>query len=160
MKIECRSTGVAAIDRRVDLQEIVVRALIDVAPECGDDPIGHRAAETEWVADCDHPIPDLGVIAVSPSHARKLSVAIDFGEGDVGPFVAADHLGRVPADVLKDDRHFVSVGDDMVVGYYVASGVDDEPGAERHDLFRGIAGSEQLFEKALEELIERRAVWL
>lgn len=61
---------------------------------------------------------------------------------------------------LKDDRHFVSVGDDMVVGYYVASGVDDEPGAERHDLFRGIAGSEQLFEKALEELIERRAARL
>jgi hypothetical protein len=39
----------------------------------------------------------------------------------------------------------------------VASEVDDEPGAKRHDFFRGIAGLERLFEKALEELIERRA---
>jgi hypothetical protein len=45
--------------RCVDLQEIVVGALIEVAPEGGDDPGGHRAAESERVADCDPPTPTL-----------------------------------------------------------------------------------------------------
>ncbi len=157
VKVEGRSAGVAAVDRRIDLQEIVVRSLIDVAPEGGDDPGGHRAAKTERIADRDHPIADLGVIAVSPSHVRKLLVAVDLEEADIGLLIAADHLGRVPAVVLKDHRYLVGVGDDMVVGYNVAGGVDDETGAERHDFFRGIAGLERLFEKALEELIERRA---
>jgi hypothetical protein len=84
-------------------------------------------------------------------------VAIDLEEGDVGLLVAADHLGGVPAIILEDYRHLIGVGDDMVVGYNIAGGVDNEPGAERHDFFRRIAGLERLFEKVLKELIERRA---
>ena len=157
VKIEGRSAGVAAVDRSVDLQEIVVKALVDVTPECGDDPGGHRTAEPERIAHRDYPIPDLGVIAVSPCHVGKLLVGIDLEKGDVGLLVAADHFGRVPAVILKEYRHLVGVGDDMVVGYNVTGGVDDEPGAQRHDFFRGIAELERLFEKTLEELIERRA---
>jgi hypothetical protein len=136
VKIECRSAGVAAVDRRVDLQEIVLRALIDFAPECGDDPGGHEPPRPNGVADCDYPIPDPGVIPVSPSFRSLLILKRE---------MSVYCRGRSP----KDDRHFVSVGDDMVVGYYVASGVDDEPGAERHDFFRGIAGSNGCSKKRL-----------
>src|SRR3984893_13173236 len=107
VKIEGRSAGVAAVDRSVDLQEIVVKALVDVTPECGDDPGGHRAAEPERIAHRDYPIPDLGVIAVFPCHVGKLLVGIDLEKGDVGLLVAADHFGSVAAVILKEDRHLV-----------------------------------------------------
>ena len=93
-------------------------------------------------------IPDLGVIAGSPSHVGKLLVAIDLEEGDVGLLVAADHLGHVLAILLKDYRHLVGVGDAMVVGYNIAGRVDNESGAERHDFCRRIAELERLFEKS------------
>jgi hypothetical protein len=35
------------------------------------------------------------------------------------------------------------------VCYDVARGIDDEPGAERHHFYRGIAKSERLFEEPL-----------
>ena len=56
------------------------------------------------------------------STVGKLLVGVDLDQGDVRLLVTADQLGRVPAVVLKDERHLVGVGDDMVVGYNVAGG--------------------------------------
>jgi hypothetical protein len=42
----------------------------------------------------------------------------------------------------------------MVVGDNVTAGIDDEPGAERQSLFRGVPELERLFEKAMRELVE------
>jgi len=96
-------------------QEIVGRALFDVAPERGDDPGGSRAAEPERVADRDHPVAYLGAIALPPCHAGKIFVGIDLEESDVGLLVAADHLRGVPAVVLKDYRHLVGIGDEKAL---------------------------------------------
>ena len=106
------------------------------------------------IADGDYPIPYLGVIAVPPSHIGKRLAAIDLEEGDVGLLVAADHLRRVPAVFLKDYRHLVGVGDDMVVGCNVAGGVDDEPGAERVDAARAAVAVLRITLAALPEMIE------
>ena len=70
------------------------------------------AAALEMFEGAANPIPTVG----------KLLVGVDLDRGDVGLLVTADHLGRVPAVVLKDERHLGGVGDDVVVGYNVAGG--------------------------------------
>ena len=58
VEVEHRPAGVAAVDRRVGLQEVVVGPGVDVAVAGGDDAGRHRAAEAERVADGDHPVAD------------------------------------------------------------------------------------------------------
>jgi hypothetical protein len=98
------------------------------------------------------------IIAVSPCHIGAPLVRIDLKEGDVGFFVSADHPGRVPAVVLKDRGNLVGIGDDMVVCHDIfgtvisgRSGINPEPGAMTFSAGLG------LFEKVIEELVERRA---
>src|SRR5271170_6996615 len=59
VKVEGRPAGIAAVDRRVDLQEIVELAGMDVAAARRDDPGGDAAAEAKRIADGDHPVADL-----------------------------------------------------------------------------------------------------
>ena len=56
--VEGRAARVAAVDRRVDLQEVVIGARADVAAARRDDAGGHGAAEAERIADRDHPVAD------------------------------------------------------------------------------------------------------
>ena len=56
LRVEQRAAGVARIDGGVGLDEVVVRALVDVPPERADDAGGHRVLEAEGVADRDHPL--------------------------------------------------------------------------------------------------------
>ena len=56
--VEGRAARIAAIDRRVDLQEIVIGAGADVAAARRDDAGRDRAAEAEGIADGDHPVAD------------------------------------------------------------------------------------------------------
>ena len=62
--VEQRAAGVAAIDGRVDLQEVVVRARVDVSPARGNDAGGDGAPESERAADRDDPVANLGAVAV------------------------------------------------------------------------------------------------
>ena len=55
VEVEQRSAGIAAIDRRISLNVVVVGTGIDVAVARLDDARGHRAAEAERIADGDHP---------------------------------------------------------------------------------------------------------
>src|SRR2546427_11106371 len=59
--VEGRATGVARVNGRVDLDEIVVRTAADVAAAGRDDAGGHGAAETERITDREHPIADPGL---------------------------------------------------------------------------------------------------
>ena len=58
LRVEGRAARIAAVDRRVDLQEVVIGTGADVAAARRDDAGGHRAAEAEGIADRDHPIAD------------------------------------------------------------------------------------------------------
>ena len=57
-QVEGRAAGIAAIDRRVDLDEVVIIARADVAADRGDDARGHRIGKAEGIADRDHPVAD------------------------------------------------------------------------------------------------------
>src|SRR6185437_13814317 len=54
--IEQRAAGIAAIDRRVGLDEIVIGTGVDIAIAGRHDARGHGAAQTERIADGDYPI--------------------------------------------------------------------------------------------------------
>ena len=56
--VEQRPAGIAAVNRGIGLDVVVVRAGIDVAVESRDDARRHRAAEAERVADRQHPFAD------------------------------------------------------------------------------------------------------
>src|SRR6185437_7088731 len=63
--VEQRATGIAAIDRRVGLDEIVVGTGVDVAIARRHDARRHGRAEAERIADGDHPIADARVIGIA-----------------------------------------------------------------------------------------------
>jgi hypothetical protein len=52
--------------------------------------------------------------------------ALIFIKGEVGPLIAPDDLGGMSALVLEDDRDLLGVGDNMVVGDNVTTGIDDK----------------------------------
>jgi hypothetical protein len=58
VNVEGRTTGVAVVHRRVDLDEVVIRTGADVASASRDDAGRHRSAEAERVADSNHPVAD------------------------------------------------------------------------------------------------------
>ena len=64
VEVEGRTAGIAAVHRRVDLDEVVIGAGADVAAAGRDDAGGHRAAEAERIADGNDPVADadLGVV--------------------------------------------------------------------------------------------------
>ena len=66
VEVEGRAAGVAAVDRRVDLHEVVIGAGADVAAEGRDDAGRDRAAEAEGIADRDDPVADAaGAVAAN-----------------------------------------------------------------------------------------------
>jgi hypothetical protein len=152
LHVEGRTAGITFIDRRIDLDEIVERSRADVAPAGRNDAGSHRAAESEGIADREHPITDprLG--------ARELDVgeiiaAVDLDQRHVGLRIGADHLGRIGLAVVGRDLEVAAVFDHVIVGHGVTVGRDEKARAQR--------GSESVLLRVLirisEELVERRA---
>ena len=139
--VERRTARIAAIDRRVDLQEIVVGTGLDIAPARGNNSRCDRPAEAEGISDRHDPVADLSRVAVAPGEIGKLAVAFDFEQGDVGQGVAADKLGGMSAIVLKNDGDRPRLLDDVIVGDDIAGRVDDEAGAKGDALGAARLGS-------------------
>ncbi len=55
-RVEQRSAGVSGIDGRISLDGVFNRRTVAAADGANrtDNPLGHGAAEAEWVADCIH----------------------------------------------------------------------------------------------------------
>src|SRR6202051_3878636 len=56
--VESRTAGIALVDRRVDLDVVVIGPRADIAAAGGDDAGRHGAAEAEGIADTDQPVAD------------------------------------------------------------------------------------------------------
>ena len=104
VEVEGRAAGIAAVHRRVDLDEVVVGAGADVAAAGRDDAGRDRAAEAERIADRDHPVADARLRPSAKLTNGKLPAAFDLEQREVG-------LGSVPIDlgvelraVVHDDR--------------------------------------------------------
>src|SRR6185437_12963921 len=66
--VEQRPARIAAIDRGIGLNEIVVGAGIDVAVPRRNDAYRHRTAEAERVANRHHPVADAHLVGIAEIH--------------------------------------------------------------------------------------------
>src|SRR5262249_60770648 len=73
--IESGTTGIAAIHRRVDLDEVIIGAGADVTPARRHDASSHGATEPERVADREHPVTDARRL-VGEAHMREVVATI------------------------------------------------------------------------------------
>ncbi len=148
LHVEHRTAGVAGVDRRVDLQEIVERARADIAPARRDDAGGDRAAEAERVAGAHHPVAHLDRAAVAPADIGQRGRRGHLDQRHVGQIVHADHLGRQVGAVGQADHDLVGAADHVIVRDDIAGRVDDEAGAGA--LHALLARLESLTEQLLE----------
>src|SRR5262245_28777470 len=82
IKIEGRTARIAAVHRCIDLQ-VVIRTRANVPVVGRDDSASHRAAETEGIADREHPVANAGVL-VGELHVGELLGSLDLEERHVG----------------------------------------------------------------------------
>ena len=136
--VEGRATRIAAIDRRVDLQEIVERSGMDVAAPGRDDAGRHRAAEAKRIACRDDPIADAHLIAVAELHGGKRMARLDLDHREIGTLIVSNQrkLGRQDGAVLQGHFDVGTILDHVIIGHDDARRIDDETGAERRQLLR------------------------
>ena len=120
IEVDQRTAGVAAVDRRVGLDEVLVAALGEsTAPaQRAHDARGHRLAQIERIADGDHEIADREFVGVAERQRFEV-VGVDLQQRDVGLRVAADQFGLELAPVLQLDDDLLGIVDDVVVGHHV-----------------------------------------
>src|SRR5690606_687597 len=155
-EVERRPAGVAAVDRRVELDEVIVRSGTDIATTGRHDAGGDAAAEAEWVADRYHPVADTRRLFGEPD-IRQLVVGIDLQQCKVGLWIGADDLGRVFTTIDERNLDLLTVVDDVVVGHDVAVLGDHETRPLRHllSLTRGAEpGTVRLVAELFEEVVE------
>ncbi len=158
-EVEHRAAGIAAVDRCVGLQEIVIGSGMDIARRGRDDPGSDRAAEAKRVADRQHPIADPGLGRIAPARRRQRRLGIDFQQRQIADLIAPDDVGLQARIIREGDGDLLGVGDHMVVGDDQSRRIDDEARAERGrraDPVRA-ARSAVVAEKVVEKLIERRS---
>jgi hypothetical protein len=149
--IEGGTAGVARIDRRVELQEVVEGSGADVASARRDDAGGDRAAEAERVAGGQDPVADLDLVGIAPGDIGQWPGGLHLDHRDVGQLVGADDgRGQLSAVVERDDDA-AGMTDHVVVRHDDPGGIDDEAGAGTFQLLLALA------EAVAELLLERRA---
>ena len=133
--VEGRTAGITLVDRRIDLDVVVVGAGADVAAARRDDAGGDGAAQAERIADRDHPVADARLV-LGELHIGEGLVGVDLDEGKIGLRIGADHLGLVGRAVVGLDLHGLGVIDDVVIGHRVA--------VRRNEEARAFAGDDLL----------------
>ena len=110
-QIEGRSARIAAVDRRVDLDEVGIGLLVaaEIAPDGRHDARGHRIGKTVGIADRDHPVADAQLPVIAELDGRQRLVGLDLEQRDVGCRIRADQLGVEAAPVGQFDRDLLGV---------------------------------------------------
>ena len=163
--IQQRSAGVARIDGRVGLNEVLEltgSGRID-GPVLGrDDARCNGLRQRKGTADGADPVAHLRVVGVAQLDGRQRRAGVNLDDRQVGGLIEANHVRR-PAHILvvgiggQLDVNLVGLLDHVIVGDDVALGIDDEARAQRFanlvlvpaSLVRHLAA-----EEAIEEVLE------
>ncbi len=127
-----RAAGVAGIDRRIDLDEVLVVDVLEAgdAAEARHDPLRHREAEVEGAAEGEDHVALLERVAVAADRGMDEG-AVDPHHRDVGAEVHADEFGLVGRAVVQLDLDAARAVDHVRIGDDVPVGVVDPPRARR-----------------------------
>ena len=155
--IKGRAAGIPFVDRRIDLDEVVIGTGADVAAARRHDAGSHGAPEAEGIAYRNHPVTDARRM-VGKLHVREV-VAVDLDQSEVGALIGADDLGRIGLAVVSRDLNVLGVLHDVIVGDGVAVGGDEETGTLARDELVAATLAVVGHAKPLEETLERRAGW-
>jgi hypothetical protein len=123
--VKGRSARITLVDGCVDLHIVVVWPGTDVAAARRDDARRDSAAETERIADCDHPVADLRCM-LGEFHKWEVLVAVDLNQGEIGLGVRADHFCGVDCAIIGRDLDRCGVINHVIVGHRVAVCRDEE----------------------------------
>src|SRR5215467_13303596 len=123
--VERWATRVTLVDRRVDLDVLVIGSRADIPTTSGDNAGGDCAAKTEGIADRDNPIADPGIV-LRELHVSEVLVGIDLDQRKVSLRIDPDHLCVVSGSVIGCDLHRLGVVDDMTVSHRIAIRGDEE----------------------------------
>src|SRR5690606_27630304 len=154
--VEQRATRITAVDRGVSLDEVVIRAGINVAAARRDNADRNRAAKAERIADRHDPVADANLRRITEFHLLQLAQGwIDLEDRKVRLWVCAHKLGLQLAAIGEVDFDLVRVGDDVVVGDDDAFlGIDDEAGTERLNLAAAAVVVAAFIEEVVKEFLE------
>ena len=158
LQVDRGAARVAAVDRRIDLQVVLVGVLAGSASARGDDAEGRGLAHAEGVADGDHPVADPGAVGIREAHGGQRPVALHLEQREVGPGIAAYDRGVEPGAVVEDDGHGLGTGDHVIAGHDVAVGVDDEARAHAAARHPGAGPEVRPAAEALEEVLAEEAL--
>src|SRR5262249_28532695 len=117
-------------DRRIGLNEIVIRSRAYRAGLGADNAERHRVPEPEGVADGEDMLADTESIARSEHGRGKPLRAFDLEEGEIDFRIAPDYFGSELALVSELDADLVGAIDDVFVRNDIAARIDDEAGTQ------------------------------
>ena len=129
VEVEGRAARIAAVHRRVDLQEVVIRAGADIAAARRDDAGGHGAAEAERIADRHDPVADadfafVGEIDIGELACRRSTFSTARSVRGSVPI----KLGVKLLAAVHHDREFGAALDHVIVGDEIAVLGNEEAG--------------------------------
>src|SRR5262245_43037424 len=123
--IEAWATRVALVDRRIDLNEVIVWPGADITSTRRDNSRGDRAVEAEGIANRDHPITDSRSL-LGELHERKIIPALNLDKREVGLRICTDYFGRIGLSGIDLDLNLVRLFDNVIVRDRVAVRTDEE----------------------------------
>jgi hypothetical protein len=146
------AAGVARIDRRVGLDEVLDAAPPDGATaEAGDDTRTRTLADAERITDRDDEVAHAQLAHIGDGQRREIFRS-DLDHGNVGFRIGADQVRLERAPVMQRDRDVVGSFDDVVVRHDIAlCRVDDDARSQRllDALARQVLHAEELAEERI-----------
>ena len=133
-----RTAGIALIDRRIHLDEIIIGASANVAASGRNHASGHSAGQAIGIAHGHHPIAGLGTIRITQSNEGQRRARFHLQQRDIGTRIAANQAGLQFAAVFKLYGDAVGAFHNMVIGHDEAGGINDE--ARTRALHAALAG--------------------
>src|SRR6266700_6574406 len=110
--VEGRSTGIALIDRRIDLNEIIV-GTEDVTRAGRDNPGRHCSTESEWITDGKNPLADPRRVVGHPRNLEIIS-ALDLEQREVCLRIGANEFRGVSPAVVGGDFNLFAALNQMI----------------------------------------------
>ena len=126
--VEGRSAGVSQVNRRIDLNEIVIRSFADIASPRRNDTRGDGAAKPKRVSNDQHPVADTRHFS-GKSHIGKVGACAHLDECQIRLWIGADDLGLVGFAAVDRNLEALSVGDKVIVCNDITVSRDEESGS-------------------------------